>query len=311
MDSLITLSSRRFSAGVCPQLGGALAWFGLADDPGLDFVRPASARAWGARNVRLTSSYPLVPYSNRIGDGRFSFEGAAYALRPNAAISPHPLHGIGWLRAWVITAVAPQSVSLAITHFCRGRDDPEWPWTFTAAQTIALDDAGLRMTLTLTNQDRRPMPAGIGLHPFFPKTPKMQLQFESAAVWINDSRTLPKERVAVPPEWKFALRRPVGDLAVDNCFVEWSRDALLYWPEREWGLHLAATEEFSHLVVFTSPARASIAIEPVSHANNAVNLAAARGDTGLVVLAPGASLSGTLMMTPFPLESTDDASCRS
>ena len=78
------------------------------------------------------------------------------------------------------------------------------------------------------------------------------------------------------------------------------------WPECGWGLRLAAGEPFRHLVVFTSPARASIAIEPVSHVNNAVNLAAARDDTGLVILAPGASLSGSLTLTPFTLESTDE-----
>lgn len=306
MDSLITLSSRRFTAGVSPQLGGALAWFGLVNDAGLDFVRPASARAFAERNVRLTSSYPLVPYSNRIGDGRFSFEGVDYALRPNATISPHPLHGVGWLRAWDVTAVAPESVSLALVHASSGRDDPEWPWSFAATQTIALDDAGLHLTLTVTNEDSGLMPAGIGMHPFFPKSPRMELQFEAAAVWRNDALMLPQERASVPPEWHFAIRRPVADLTVDNCFADWSRSALLYWPERGWGLHLDASEVCGHLVVFTSPARESIAIEPVSHANNAVNLAAARGDTGLAILAPDATLSGSFTMTPFPLEKTDD-----
>lgn len=307
MDSLITLSSRRFTAGVSPQLGGALAWFGLAHDIGFDFVRPASARALAERNVRITSSYPLVPYSNRIGDGCFSFESVDYALRPNATISQHPLHGVGWLRAWDVTAVAPESVSLALIHTSSGRDDPEWPWSFAATQMIALDDAGLRLTLTVTNEDSQPMPAGIGLHPFFPKSPKMELQFEAAAVWRNDARMLPKERANVPPEWNFAIRRPVAELTVDNCFAGWSRSALLYWPERGWGLHLDASEACGHLVVFTSPARDSIAIEPVSHANNAVNLAASYGDTGLATLAPGAALSGSLTMTPFLLENTDDA----
>jgi aldose 1-epimerase len=307
MHSLITLASGRFTAGVSPQLGGALAWFGFADDSGVDFLRPASARAFAERNVRLTSSYPLVPYSNRIGDGRFRFEDVDYALRPNATISPHPLHGVGWLRAWAVTSVARDSVSLAITHVCRGQDDAEWPWTFAATQTIALDAAGLHLTLALTNHDSRAMPAGIGLHPFFPKSPRMALQFEAAAVWSNDPRMLPRERTSVPPEWNFASRRPAAEFAVDNCFANWSRTALLTWPERGWGLRLAASEAFGHLVVFTSPARDSIAIEPVSHANNAVNLAPTRNDTGLVILAPGAALSGTLTMTPFPLENENNA----
>lgn len=309
MDSLITLSAGRFTAGVSPQLGGALAWFGLADDTGLDFVRPASARAFAERNVRLTSSYPLVPYSNRIAGGAFDFGGEHCTLRRNSTVWTHAIHGVGWLRAWTIAAVGPESVSLAFNHVSRdsrGGGDPDWPWSFAAAQTFALDAAGLHMTLAVTNQDNRPMPAGIGMHPFFPKTPRMELQFETAAVWRNDERMLPRERAAVPPEWNFGVRRPAAGLAVDNCFAGWSRTAVLAWPERGWGLRLAASEAFGHLVVFTSPARESIAIEPVSHANNAVNLAAGRGDTGLVVLAPGETLSGSCSMTPFLLENADE-----
>ncbi|MBK7473527.1 MAG: hypothetical protein IPI73_25735 [Betaproteobacteria bacterium] len=69
---------------------------------------------------------------------------------------------------------------------------------------------------------------------------------------------------------------------------------MLAWPERGWGLRLVASEPFGHLVVFTSPARESIAIEPVSHANNAVNMAAGRMiRRSRVVLAGPGVLSGS------------------
>ena len=307
MDSLITLLSDRFTAGVIPQLGGALAWFGPADNVGIDFVRPSSARAWGEQNVRLTSSYPLVPFSNRIGDGRFRFEGVDYALRPNASISPHPLHGIGWLRTWSVTSATRGSVVLSLTHACRGPEDSEWPWTFAATQTITLDEAGLHMTLSLTNHDSRAMPAGIGMHPFFPKSPKMELQCAAAGVWLNDDRMLPRALTNVPPEWNFTEQKPVAELTVDNCFAGWTRSALLTWPERHWALRLEASEAFGHLILFTSPGRDSIAIEPVSHVNNAVNLAPARDDTGLAILAPGATLSGSFSLIPLALETGDGA----
>lgn len=302
MDSLLTITAGRYVAGVCPQPGGALAYFGLAGDSGIEFVRPASARVFAEHNVRLTSCYPLVPYSNRIGDGRFGFGGVDHLLQPNSSLSPHPLHGVGWLHDWVVSAAAPERIELAFTHARRGPDDPDWPWSFGATQTITLDAEGLRIALTLTNYDDRPMPAGIGLHPFFPKSPRMEARFACAAVWQNDARMLPKERVAVPDAWDYAQLRPVADLTVDNCFAGWSREAELRWPERGWGLRIAGSEVFGHLVVFTSPARDAIAIEPVSHANNAVNLAATRGDTGLAVLAPGAMLTGTMTLTPFRLD---------
>ncbi|MEO8133112.1 MAG: aldose 1-epimerase [Betaproteobacteria bacterium] len=301
MDFVVTLTSPRFVAGVSPQLGGSLVYFGLVDDGTCiphDFVRPASARAWAQLAARLTSGYPLVPYSNRIGDGRFTFDGRSHALSSNSPVSAHPLHGIGWLREWSVVSSAPDRLILVCAHLPTGRADAQWPWAFTATQTFALDDTALTWTLVLTNDDAETMPAGIGLHQFVPKTPRMELHCATKAVWRNDKRMLPVERMKVPAEWDFNARRPVGELTVDNCFAGWSREALLVWPERGWSLRLAASDVFGHMIAFTSPERDSIAIEPVSHANNAVNLAATRADTGLVRLAPGESLSGSLTMTP-------------
>ncbi len=307
MDSLITLSSRRFAAGVSPQLGGTLVYFALADNDAIDFVRPTTARAISERNVRQTAGYPLVPYSNRIGFGHFRFGETNYTLEINSAVPLHPIHGVGWLRQWTVRNIKtirnPQGsttsrLTLALTHIANGPTDKAWPWSFEAIQNFELDDERLRWSLSITNRDAHPMPAGIGMHPFFPKTPRMEVQFATRAVWRNDERMLPLGRMPVPPEWNFASARPVADLVVDNCFDGWSGGARLVWPERGWALELAAEPVFEHLVVFTSPARDNIAIEPISHANNAVNLTDRYNDTGLRVLDPGETLSGAFTMTP-------------
>ena len=96
MNSLIALVSGRFTAGVSPALGGSLVYFCLAGSSPVDFVRPTTARALTERNVRGTSGYPLVPYSNRIADGRFRFEQVNYRLDVNSALPFHPLHGLVW-----------------------------------------------------------------------------------------------------------------------------------------------------------------------------------------------------------------------
>jgi aldose 1-epimerase len=299
MDTLITLAAGRWVAAVSPQLGGSLLYFSLADAPAHDFVRAASPRALTEHAARLTAGYALVPYSNRIGGGRFAFDGRDIVLQPNSRISPHPIHGVGWLRAWTLVSASATRVECALRHQPAGRDDALWPWAFDAMQTWSLDAAQLSWTLTLTNRDATIMPAGIGMHPFFPKSPRMELEFAAGAVWRNDARMLPAERAAVPAEWDFARSRAVGELTVDNCFAEWSGTARITWPERGWALDLAATDALRHLVVYTTPARDSVAIEPVSHANNAVNLAHDRNDTGLVRLAPGAPLTGTMTFTPL------------
>ena len=48
------------------------------------------------------ASFPLVPYVNRIRDGRFTFRGREVRLAPNMAGDPSPLHGQGWLSPWTV-----------------------------------------------------------------------------------------------------------------------------------------------------------------------------------------------------------------
>ena len=48
------------------------------------------------------------------------------------------------------------------------------------------------------------------------------------------------------------------------------------------------------LVVFTNDRRDFVAIEPVSHVNNAVNMEASATDTGLQILQPGQSMTAQM-----------------
>jgi len=116
MDSLIALRSDRFVAAVNSALGGTLAYFGSVDDPAIEFVRPTPVRAYTERNVRATAGYPLVPYSNRIGDGRFAFDGVDYELDINSPIPWHPIHGVGWNREWSVASATPTRLVLELTH---------------------------------------------------------------------------------------------------------------------------------------------------------------------------------------------------
>lgn len=313
MHSPIALTSDRYTAGVSPAMGGALLWFGMRQEPQVDFVRATPARALHDGNARLASSYPLVPYSNRIGDGRFEFDGAPVTLRRNTDFSEHPIHGVGFQRPWSVESSSEPPVETAtkssdagklvimLAHDARQHDDPDWPWSFSARQAFVVDDQGLSITIGITNRDTQPMPAGIGLHPFFPKSSSTRLRFAASAVWKSSARMLPESLVAVSKPFDFGERRPVADLDVDNCFAGWDGSAEIEWPDKRWGLRIAAGAVFAHLVVFTSPLRDAIAVEPVSHVNNALNIARDRDDTGLVRLLPGQTLEGTVRLTPFEL----------
>jgi len=85
-----------------------------------------------------------------------------------------------------------------------------------------------------------------------------------------------------------------SDLDVDHCFEGWTGALQL----KHGSLHVEVSSDQSRLVVYTTPARDSIAIEPVSHVNNALALAQ-RGEAtlealGMQVLQPGQSMSATM-----------------
>ena len=59
----------------------------------------------------------------------------------------------------------------------------------------------------------------------------------------------------------------------DHCFAGWNRQAQICWPSQNLTLTMTASEALSHLVVFTPEDMDFFAVEPVSHANNAFNMA--------------------------------------
>jgi aldose 1-epimerase len=71
------------------------------------------------------------------------------------------------------------------------------------------------------------------------------------------------------------------------------------WPERRARVVVTAESPLDFLMVYTPSGRHFFCLEPVSHATDAVNLAAAgRTDVGLLALDPGQSLRAAITLTP-------------
>ncbi|HMA13679.1 MAG: aldose 1-epimerase [Bacteroidota bacterium] len=278
---------------VAPADGGSLAAFRWrAGDRTIDWLRPAPAAGGFAPNAG--ACFPLVPYSNRIRDGRFRFDGREHCLRPNFGASPHSIHGHGWQHPWDVTARSETAVTLTFRH-----DGGDWPQPYRAEQRIALDDGVLSLALSVTNEGRGSMPAGLGLHPYFPRTPDCRLTAPVARMWATDAEVMPTALVTPSPGADpNAGLRPAG-AALDNVFTGFGGQAVIDWPERGTALTLEADPAFAFVVVYTPPGADFFCAEPVSHCTDAVNLAAAgQGDTGLRTLAPGETFAATLRLLP-------------
>jgi aldose 1-epimerase len=275
-----------------PETGGGIACFRMG---AIDLMRSASPAELAARNPRQLASFPLFPYSNRVVNGRFIFDSQIYPLALNSPPHPHTLHGNSWQRPWKVEVQRLTYAHLVFDHD-PARDGREaWPFAYRAAQVFRLDANLLELTMTLRNQDTRPMPAGFGLHPYFPRTPDVRLTAQASGVWRNSADMMPVEHTPVPPEWDFSRGAAISSVSVDNCFTGFGGKALIEWPGRHRGLSIEASPEFRNLVVFVPPKQDFFCCEPVSNVNDGFNkLARKEPDTGVVVLQPGETLAGTV-----------------
>ena len=275
---------------VWPEVGGALVGWRKA---GLPLLRPVPLEMMGQRDARRLGAFTLVPFSNRIGWGRFGFGGREYAIRRNTPDHRHPIHGNGWERPWTVQAAAGASLQLGFAHEAVGEARAIWPFSFRAENRIVLTPDQLTVTLSVENTGPETMPAGLGLHPFFPLTPDTELSFRAGDVWINDAANLPAERTPIPDRWRCDPARLAQGLGLDNCFNAWQPPVRIGWPERRLSLTMEADKLFGHLVVYVPEGKPYFATEPVSHMNDGVNHPE-QPDNGVRALAPGERMTGTI-----------------
>jgi aldose 1-epimerase len=268
-----------------PELGGAVAGFWLQDQPVL-----RSTRAAELQTARLSGCYPLVPFSNRIGQASLVWQGTQHPLIRNNGDEPHAIHGVGWQRPWSVLDSDEVSAMLAYEH----ASDAAWPFAFDCSHTYRLTPGCLEMTLAVTNQSGQAAPAGLGWHPYFVKRPGSRIAFQASGRWEMGPDKLPTERKPAS-----GLDAECADLDVDHCYDGWDGVAHL----RDAIMHVTLRSQLTRLVAFTHPSREYVAIEPVSHVNNAVHLYAQglpAGDLGLAILQPGESLMAQMSIEVEP-----------
>lgn len=277
MTSTLTLRHGDLLCDLKPELGGSIAGLWLGSEQVLRSVPGAQMQS-----VRQSASYPLVPFSNRIGHGQLQWAGTSHPLVKNFDPEPHAIHGIGWERPWAVLELSDAFALLSFEH----KADASWPFDFDASQAFKLDAGALEMSISITNQSQVAAPVGLGWHPYFAKRADTHVQFSATGRWEMGTDKLPTHRAT-----HSGLDQATADLTVDHCFDGWGGELTL----KDSVLSVRVSSALRHLVVFTTPQRDNIAVEPVSHVNNALNLMAQTGakadDLGVVILQPGQTYS--------------------
>lgn len=288
------LEHRRQRATVV-EVGGALREYVVDGFPILDgFAEDQMATA--------ARGQPLIPWPNRLADGRYEFEGRDLQLPLSEPFLQNAIHGLVRWNAWDLVDRSESRVRLGHVLW------PQAGYPFTVALELEyeLTDDGLRVTIVAENLGRHRAPYGAGQHPYLRVEHGMVNESAlllPAETWFEtDERQIPTGRLQSVEGTDLDFRKPrqIGALRIDTAFNGLLRDsdglARIELSQRSGGRRVTMwlDQGFDYVMAFTGDTldgderRRSVAIEPMTCAPDAFH-----NGIGLVVLDPGARHSAT------------------
>ncbi len=283
-NRLVVLKAGDTALELAPAIGGAVARFSWR---GVDLFRPATAAAIARGDVLGMGNFPLVPFAGRIHRGRFSLNRREVRLPVNLAGETDAIHGHGWQAPWTIAAANEATATLRYDHAAG-----DWPWAYRAEQTFDLTDRALTQRLSVTNLSAPVMPAGLGLHPYFPRRAGVRLRARVDGVFLH-----PDHSPTPPPERWDWRSGPNVDAFVDNQFCGWDGLAQVIWHGESLSVAMTTEPAATRLVVYAPTGEDYFCVEPVSHQLNAVNRSPGGAQHGMFLLASGETLDLTVRFT--------------
>jgi aldose 1-epimerase len=290
-------SGHQFEIGHGPQravvveVGGGIRDYRVDGRPVLDGY-PVDEMCGGARGT------PLLPWPNRLADGKYSFDGVTHQLPLTEPSTGTAIHGLTRWTNWTAREHSGHRVALATVL----RPQPGYPFTLELTVDYTLDDRGLTVATTAVNAGEDRCPYAAGQHPYLTVGTELidpcLLELE-ADLWLPvDERGLPTGREPVAgSHLDFRTPRRIADTVIDNAFTDLARDA----DQRAWlalsgpdgrTVRVWVDEHYRYLEVYTGDTqppdvrRHGLGVEPMTCPPNGF----ASGE-GLLVLGPGESIT--------------------
>ncbi|MEW1954667.1 aldose 1-epimerase family protein [Terrabacter sp. NPDC080008] len=245
----------------------------------------------------------LMPWPNRLRDGRYAFGGTEHQLPITEVPRGNASHGLVRWALWELVELEDDRVTVGY----RLHPQPGWDHFLDLRTTYLLDDSGLVVTAAARNVGPTAAPFGYGAHPYLAigdtQLPDVELHVP-AATWVEvDDRLLPAATHPVDGQpCDFREPHRVGEVTLDTAYTDVLRDDDGMWrvtvAAADRGATLWADASFPWLQVFTAIAEdrkgeVGIAVEPMSCPADAFN-----SGRDLVVLEPGEEWTGTWGISP-------------
>lgn len=250
---------------------------------GVDLLRTPDDPATHADDPFFWGAYVLGPWANRLQAGPMRALGRLVDLPANFP-DGSAIHGLVYDRAW-------QADGTRLT-VAGGGDG--WPWRYEVEADAHADGATLRLAYRLVNASDGPMPAGLGLHPWWRKPVEVRIPARSVYPTTTDS---PADAAPVPNALDRRTLGPMPD-GVDAAWTDLSEDAVeLHWPESGITVTMRAGGPTIHVVAASPADLDAVAVEMQTHAPQGLRRLV-RGEPGaLGLLEPREALTLTVELT--------------
>jgi aldose 1-epimerase len=286
---------------VVVEVGGAVRSYRLGDWDVLDGYA-AGEMCSGARGQTL------VPWPNRVRDGRYAFDGAEQQLPLSEPERHNAIHGLARWAPWREAKGSTEN-RVRMEHVLHPQ--PGYPWTLQLATNYRLDHDGLTVTTLARNAGSESCPYGAGAHPYAtvgtPLIDEALLTAPGASWLATDEQGIPIGRGPVDgTAYDFRRERPIGDTQLDTAFADLERDAggwalvRVEDPGRRRRIEVGLGPQCRYLMLFTGDSlperdrrRRSLGIEPMTCPPNAFQT----GES-LTVLGPGEQVMSQWRITP-------------
>ena len=172
---------------VVTEVGATLRHYAVDGSPIIDGFEVDDMASGGHGQV-------LAPWPNRLGNGRYTFEGQAERVPLNEPERANAIHGlVRWLQ-WTCVSHSSSAVRMR----CVLEPQPAYQWRLALEIEYSLGSTGLSVSTTATNLSPTRAPFGIGFHPYLtigtPTVDDAVLSVPGRRRLLTDDQGLPVRR---------------------------------------------------------------------------------------------------------------------
>ena len=281
--------SREGATATVTELAAGLRRFSI---DGVDLAEPFDEFA----SPPMGCGIVLVPWPNRIREGRWMLDGAPQQLDLTDPGYKQATHGLLRNTAYRVLESAAEAITLGATVY----PQHGYPFVLETSVRYELVDGGLDVTHSITNDSERAAPVAIGAHPYFRigdvPTEELTLTVPASTRFELDDSLLPVAEHPVDGDFDLREGRVLGEVDLNvtlGALPDGPNSSTLAAPDGR-SLEVWHDENFRYVQVYTprnfpmlsGSKGLAVAIEPMTAAPDAFN-----SGLGLQWVQPGATLT--------------------